>query len=197
MIWPNKSTWAAELDNDTICRLVKHLPDCNDPLATLRIRYPDSKVHGAYMGPTRDRQDPGGPHVGPMTLVIWVSMPVRSEFVRHIYMTLGIDQMISSNFEWYITWRNCVIQNGRLNCKSFYWNIWLQIHLLQFCSVSDSIFSFRMRIEWKSSQAGHYCKYRQVSNIRCTLVGSWIVDHSDVVGTSPIGTASTTSSFST
>ena len=29
---------------------------------------PDSKVHGANMGPTWGRQDPGGPHVGPMNL---------------------------------------------------------------------------------------------------------------------------------
>ena len=26
------------------------------------------------MGPTRGRQDPGGPHVGPMTLAFWVKM---------------------------------------------------------------------------------------------------------------------------
>ena len=39
--------------------------------------------------------------------------------------------------------------------------------------------------------------YRQVSNIRHTLVGSLIVDHSDVVGASPVGAAQTTSSFST
>ena len=30
--------------------------------------YPDSKVHGAYMGPTWGRQVPGGPHVGHMNL---------------------------------------------------------------------------------------------------------------------------------
>ena len=29
---------------------------------------PDSKVHEDYMGPTWGRQDPGGPHVGPMNL---------------------------------------------------------------------------------------------------------------------------------
>ena len=40
-------------------------------------------------------------------------------------------------------------------------------------------------------------EYRQVSNIRRTLVGNWIVDHSDVVGASPVGAAPTTSSFST
>ena len=37
--------------------------------------------------------------------------------------------------------------------------------------------------------------YRQVSNIRRTLVGNNIVDHSDVVGASPVGAAPTTSSF--
>ena len=39
--------------------------------------------------------------------------------------------------------------------------------------------------------------YRQVSNIRCILTGYKIVDHSDVVGASPVGAAPTTSSFST
>ena len=32
---------------------------------------PDSKVQGANMGPIRGRQDPGGPHVGPMNIAIW------------------------------------------------------------------------------------------------------------------------------
>ena len=40
-------------------------------------------------------------------------------------------------------------------------------------------------------------KYRKVSNIRRTLVGNKIVDHSDVVGASPVGAAPTTSSFLT
>ena len=39
--------------------------------------------------------------------------------------------------------------------------------------------------------------YLQVSNISRTLVGNQIVDHSDVVGASPVGAAPTTSSFST
>ena len=39
--------------------------------------------------------------------------------------------------------------------------------------------------------------YRQVSNIRATLEANKIVDHSDVVGASPVGAAPTTSSFST
>ena len=43
---------------------------------------------------------------------------------------------------------------------------------------------------------GHQKDYRQVSNISGTLVGNTTVDHSDVVGASPVGAAPTTSSFS-
>ena len=32
---------------------------------------PDSKVHGANMGPIWGRQDPGGPHIDPMNFAIW------------------------------------------------------------------------------------------------------------------------------
>ena len=42
---------------------------------------PDSKVHEANMGPTWDRQDPGGPHVGPMNLAIWVALCEGSPMV--------------------------------------------------------------------------------------------------------------------
>ena len=38
-----------------------------------KMLYPDSKVHGANMRPIWGRQDPGGPHVGPMKLAIWDS----------------------------------------------------------------------------------------------------------------------------
>ena len=41
------------------------------------------------------------------------------------------------------------------------------------------------------------CDYRKTYNIRRTLVDKKIVDHSDVVGASPVGAAPTTSSFST
>ena len=32
--------------------------------------FPDSNVHGPNMGPIWGRQDPGGPHVGPMNFAI-------------------------------------------------------------------------------------------------------------------------------
>ena len=36
--------------------------------------YPDSKVHGANMGPTWVLSAPDGPHVDPMNLAIMVAM---------------------------------------------------------------------------------------------------------------------------
>ena len=53
---------------------------------------------------------------------------------------------------------------------------------------------------WRIDNIEHWGSkhmYRQVSNIRRTLAGNEIVDHSDVVGASPVGAAPTTSSFST
>ena len=32
--------------------------------------FPDSKIHGANMGPIWDRQDADGPHVGPMNFFL-------------------------------------------------------------------------------------------------------------------------------
>ena len=40
-------------------------------------------------------------------------------------------------------------------------------------------------------------KYHKTSSISHTLVDNKIIDHSDVVGASPVGAAPTTSSFST
>ena len=39
--------------------------------------YPDSKVHGANMGPTCVLSAPGGPHVGLMNLAIWVFVHIK------------------------------------------------------------------------------------------------------------------------
>ena len=44
--------------------------------------FPDSKVHGANMGPIWGRQDPDGPHVGPMNFAIWVTLLLCFAFLR-------------------------------------------------------------------------------------------------------------------
>ena len=50
---------------------------------------PDSKVYGANMGPIWDRQDPGGPHVGPMNLAICVGLNFGVYIVNNWKVTRG------------------------------------------------------------------------------------------------------------
>ena len=71
-----------------------------------------------------------------------------------------------------------LLENGNRYTEVTHWNL-NKCHHLVFS------FSFKFQI------------YRQVSNIRHTLVGNLIVDHSDAVGASPVGAAPTTSLFST
>ena len=42
---------------------------CSSGIMTF-LSAPDSKAHGAKMGPIWGRQDPGGPHVGPMNFAL-------------------------------------------------------------------------------------------------------------------------------
>ena len=46
-----------------------------------QLSIPDNKVHGAYMGPTWGRQDPGGPHDGPMNLAIRKETSIVNTFL--------------------------------------------------------------------------------------------------------------------
>ena len=68
--------------------------------------YPDSKVHGANMGPTWVMSAPDGPHVGPMNLAIRVVFVLvdgciqTDLLVQH--MTLALPRL---NISSVITWR--------------------------------------------------------------------------------------------
>ena len=60
---------------------------------------PDNKVHGANMGPTWGRQDPGGPHVGPTSLAIWdLKIDLNLSFVEE-----GILLLLNSSKPFWIT----------------------------------------------------------------------------------------------
>ena len=88
---------------------------------------PDSKVHGADMGPIWGRQDPGGPHVGPMNLAIWVVnslWPSDAIWHRSIWINtgLGMDPCLITpshylNQLWIVTQR-CSHQ------RNFIWRAW-------------------------------------------------------------------------
>ena len=51
---------------------------------------PDSKVYGANMGSTWGRQDPVGPHVGPMNLAIWGFTLLRASIAEVVSMTSNV-----------------------------------------------------------------------------------------------------------
>ena len=54
--------------------------------------YPlDSKVHGADIGPTWGRQDPGGPYVGPMNIAIWANASETVLIVSKFVTCFNID----------------------------------------------------------------------------------------------------------
>ena len=74
------------------------------------------------------------------------------------------------------------------------WNIsiWCDEYFQDNKTVSQDLDNELIKPWWNESHI-----YRKTSNIRPTLVGNNIVNHSDVVGASPVGAAATTSSFLT
>ena len=60
---------SVEIEDNTgsLCRCII----ITKAIELLAATIPDSKIHGANMGPIWGRQDPGGPHVGPMNFAIW------------------------------------------------------------------------------------------------------------------------------
>ena len=85
------------------------------------INTPESKVHVANMGPTWGRQDPGGPHVGPMNLAIWdiEAETKRLNFHRQYfqihfqflqwnlsYLASNFTEVCSSRSNWKAIWQH-------------------------------------------------------------------------------------------
>ena len=73
----------SSIDNKVACwRHMVSLGHCRVRLLIALKLYPDSKVHGANMGPTWVLSAPDGPHVGPMNLAIRVYI--------HIYIYIYV-----------------------------------------------------------------------------------------------------------
>ena len=92
-------------------------------------------------------------------------------------------------------------------CKIFLWVLFDLCHVQEMINMSllvpigmimfDGSVLYKDWYDKLRNQKPCTLEYRQVSNIRRTLPGNEIVDHSDVVGASPVGAAPITSSFST
>ena len=104
---------------------------------------------------------------------------VRTCFMTHSFLTLG-----------FITYDDVYITIGvYIFIRKILWSCTVVFLLM---SVYFTMYLVRDDLINRWNQI-----YRQVSDIRRSLEGNKIVDHSDVVGASPVGAAPTTSSFST
>ena len=90
-----------------------NLRQCANPLTWYTHAVPDSRVHGTNVGPTWGRQDPGGPHVGPMNYAIWGSVVWGGK--KFMNKSMNLEFSVGSNL-WYssIIWSN--------TCQSVYCN---------------------------------------------------------------------------
>ena len=64
------------------------------------ITLPDSKVHGANMGPIWDRQDPGGPNVGTMNFAICASIWKERAILFLLYKSGFPDKTNTKQMDW-------------------------------------------------------------------------------------------------
>ena len=124
---------------------------CQD-VVSLEIVIPNSKVHGANMGPIWVRQDPGGPHVGPVNFAIWGDywvITIRPDIEYKWYPTCFCRNYMSLWISWigYLIWVNLQM-SAILRWDEIIWTmiiiwlrytsrlcIWYQIGLL---TLSDS-----------------------------------------------------------
>ena len=72
----------AKTDKSVIMELVAHV------YHEYVITFPDSKVHGAMMGPIWGRQDPGGPHIGLTNFAIWFYVLSADSVIEWHWMSL-------------------------------------------------------------------------------------------------------------
>ena len=111
---------------------------CLSPLCiccTLGIMNPDSKVDGANMGPIWGRQDPGGPHVGPMNFAIWGYIHVsHSNQLYHIhYKSTLLEYKLGQFYSTIIsTWHNPSGNNIVYSSEwvDTLWQHWTNLHNL-------------------------------------------------------------------
>ena len=81
---------------------------------------PDSMVHWANMGSIWSRQDPGGPHVGPMNLAIWVILGMGLDSERRRNTHARLLSLADPYPEWSLTVPICLGMHF-LSCISRNW----------------------------------------------------------------------------
>ena len=149
------------------------------------INYPDSKVHGANMGPTWVLSSPVGLHVGPMNLAI-VKQILRN-IRQHMYRwaliieaewcitIIGLDDGLSPGRPQAIIWTNAgILLIGPLGTNLE--EIVIKIHNLSFTKMLVKISSAKWRPFCQGEMSQYSCQslsrticMQDVHRIRCSL----------------------------
>ena len=173
---------------------------------------------GPIWGPHETFRSQMDPMLAPWTLLsgytylISLSASIRAEFVSHIntsswYPTISFASIGEIKLRRLITnGLSCTLRHHIINSNSNN-NDWKYTHRLKLLDVYWSLhyYSIYRKIYTKVWGSLFSCSYivnsswiyHRTSNISRTLVCNKMVDPADVVGTSPVGAASTASSFST
>ena len=88
---------------------------------------PDSKVHGASMGPIWGRQDPGGPHVGPMNFALWGASLISVFWTLHGFGWLKLEMescTIQSNIQTWACCSNKMVSQWFFLAWDLSWSLW-------------------------------------------------------------------------
>ena len=158
------------------------------------------------MGPIWGRQDPGGPHVGPMNFAIWdimqwTSQPAdRSASGISLWLSGHDAGSVSSGWEGHTFSKSVIFVDAKTLQSPKTWKLCITANLCWETTNCDSSM-FYLQQEYNNEPGiqkqfinSNYC---QTSNIKHTVVANIIADHSDVIGALPVGAAPTTSSFLT
>ena len=147
-----------------------------------KLNTPDSKVHGANMGPTWVLSAPDGPHVGPMNLAIRDSYSHRQGYHYDFKTwedcpyywpsTQGIQQLCwcLCCLVWQSLWTNSWVASEMRHLNAD--GTSLQWHMVHFCCVFfwyclNSPISFRVtsQEEWSTClMPSHYLTYYQLDS---------------------------------
>ena len=110
----------------------------------MRMRTPNSKVHGSNMGPIWGRQDPGGPHVGPMNFAIW-DICAHDGIERHANniweCPYDASSRVLATAPWNRIWDRCIYKfwgwGWNKRKKSIHLYIFSDFHCHAYCQVSN------------------------------------------------------------
>ena len=116
--------------------------------------YPDSKVHGTNMGPIWGRQDPGGPHIGPMNFAICVDLLLSRHLTVLNAPKAPFD--IENELSWHLSFTICVC----LKCMVWVYGVISKIQSTAIVLQENiSIFS----VHWGHISIVIVCKYMNFS----------------------------------